>query len=206
MSTIGSSLVVPVVTRWNSLYHAVARLLHHKDVLNNLCEHLNLPTFSTSEIQYLESYKLLVEPIAEALDFLQGEQNIKFGYLLPAVMTLSNKLQKNGKKTEFVLKSVSVELEIKLRRRFSKYFDLSPEADTAITAAILTPNVKLNWLPVLKRISCSATTETIVKRALESILKFAVDKNVATNTTSFRKPKGEIDYFDFNETGISIYI
>lgn len=197
---------MPVPTRWNSLYDAVSRLLKHKATLNDLCEKLNIPTFSSSEMQYLESYRLLMSPIAEALDFLQGEKNMMFGFLLPVIMTLSNKLHKTGKKTEFVLKCVAIELDIKLRKRFCKYFDLAPEADTAITAALLTPNVKLSWLPVLKRTSPHVTREAVVTRALESILKFVVDNNLQLNTTSCEKVETDIDFFDFDDNGIYIYV
>lgn len=199
VSTLGSSLVLPVITRWNSLYDAVVKLLQHKDVLNDLSEKLSLPSFTAGDIQYLESYKMLVEPIAETLDFLQGEKNIKFGFLLPAYMTLSNKLQKLSQNNEFALNSMAVELDEKLRKRFSKYFDLAPEADTAVTAAILTPNVKLNWLSVLKRTSPNVTTEIIITRALECILKFAVAEKLVPTKQSCSNHEDEIAFFDLEE-------
>uniref|UniRef100_A0A034WVU3 Putative AC9 transposase n=1 Tax=Bactrocera dorsalis TaxID=27457 RepID=A0A034WVU3_BACDO len=114
---LGSNLVVPVVTRWNSLYDAVTKIIHHKSRLNILCEQLSLAPFSLSDVQYLESYKLLMTPIAQALDFLQGEQNVKFGLLLPVLITLSNKLQKLSKK-EFHLSSFAAKINLALWSRF----------------------------------------------------------------------------------------
>ena len=76
MVHLGSSLLLPVVTRWNSLFDAVQRLLCHQEKLNDLCDKLALPHFFPGDLQYLNMYKLLMEPNSTALDFFQGEKNM----------------------------------------------------------------------------------------------------------------------------------
>ncbi|XP_039954259.1 uncharacterized protein LOC120770737 [Bactrocera tryoni] len=114
-------------------------------------------------------------------------------------MTLSYKLQKLSQNKEFALNSTAVEFDEKLRKRFSKYFDLAPEADTAVTAAILTPNVKLNWLSVLTRTSSNVTPEIIITRALECISKFAVAEKLVPTKQSCSNHEDEIAFFDLEE-------
>lgn len=72
--TLGGCLVVPVVTRWNSLYDAVVRLLQHKPKLDELCDKLSLPRFTSCELSYLDTYKLIVAPIAQSLDLCKANR------------------------------------------------------------------------------------------------------------------------------------
>ncbi|XP_049310625.1 uncharacterized protein LOC125778135 [Bactrocera dorsalis] len=196
---LGSNLVVPVVTRWNSLYDAVTKIIHHKSRLNILCEQLSLAPFSLSDVQYLESYKLLMTPIAQALDFLQGEQNVKFELLLPVLITLSNKLQKLSKK-EFHLSSVAAKINLALWSRFEIFFTLSPEANIAITAAVLTPEVKMKWLPFLERSTTGINKEIVSRRVIQEICRFAESSNLAIqNNLKSNDLKHSSSFFDFDD-------
>ncbi|CAH1115735.1 unnamed protein product [Psylliodes chrysocephalus] len=72
---LGCILSYPGVTRWNSSYDDVKKNLSLKEKMPALCDALLLPNFTESEILFLTEYTIIMKPIAETLDFLQGKQN-----------------------------------------------------------------------------------------------------------------------------------
>ncbi|CAH1114528.1 unnamed protein product [Psylliodes chrysocephalus] len=91
---LGHKLKVLGITRWNSTYDAVVQIVSVKDKLEVLCDKLMIPVFKEHEISFLEEYIKLMQPLAETLDFLQGEHNTYYGYLLPSLVLMKTKLQK----------------------------------------------------------------------------------------------------------------
>lgn len=91
---VGKRFTVPCVTRWNSFYEAVKSLLSCEDKLNDVCKALSLPPFVQTEINFLKEYLLLMAPIAQSIDILQGDQTCCLGYVLPTLTTLKKKLQR----------------------------------------------------------------------------------------------------------------
>ena len=87
---LGGRLIYPVITRWNSLYGSINRVLKYKDKLNFLLEHIcsesNNPTLAFTEPDFIYPRELqeVLLPIAIALDTLQKDK-IYFGDLLPSV-------------------------------------------------------------------------------------------------------------------------
>jgi hypothetical protein len=72
----GLQLVVPNQTRWNSMYSSVERinrLIGEKglDVLNGVCDKLDLPQFRRAEVAFIAEYVTVMKPLAQALDILQ---------------------------------------------------------------------------------------------------------------------------------------
>ena len=119
---MGSALLVPVVTRWNSLYDAVVRLLQHEANLDRVCDAVSVPRLSSIDLIYLKEYKALMAPICSTLDFLQSEKNMLYGYLLPSLVSLSVKLKKHNHNQELIyLSTVANDLEEKLRARFANF-------------------------------------------------------------------------------------
>ncbi|XP_067613299.1 uncharacterized protein [Eurosta solidaginis] len=199
--TLGGCLVVPVGTRWNSLYDAVVRLLQHRPKLDELCDKLSLPRFTSCELSYLDTYKLIVAPIAQSLDFMQGEQSVGYGSLLPTIMTLSKKLIKIQQKIEHPFSRIALELEEQLRQRFRAFFELNEEADLALAAAALTPNVKLSWLKILQKTSPQFTYERITERVIRIITDYAIKQNLPATNES-HKCEGsytESTFYDFSD-------
>jgi len=76
VDTCNCKFPVPIITRWNSLFFAVKKVLTHKDKLFNTFEELKLKKLKISEWKFLEEYCLVMEPLALALDKLQGEQSL----------------------------------------------------------------------------------------------------------------------------------
>lgn len=80
-------LSYPAVTRWNSLYASIKQIIDEKGKLKQLYEKLVVKdSLKETEIIYLEEYLAILNPVAEALNFLQGEQNTFYGYLLPTII------------------------------------------------------------------------------------------------------------------------
>ncbi|XP_039968716.1 uncharacterized protein LOC120780509 [Bactrocera tryoni] len=113
-------------------------------------------------------------PIAKALDFLQRESNINYGFLIPTLVTLSNRLHKLCRSQE-LLSSLILKMEQRLRERFQPYFMLKPEANIAIAATVLTQRIKMKSVKVLLRLNPELpelTVENITSRVLETLYRF----------------------------------
>ena len=53
---------------------------------------LELAPFTANEMSYIKEYCKVSEPVAIALDYLQGEQHAYFGTLLPTIFVTKKKL------------------------------------------------------------------------------------------------------------------
>lgn len=53
-----------------------------------MCDELNVVRFTKSDIEWIEEYVIVMEPLAVCLDILQGEKFMYFGYLLPSISQL----------------------------------------------------------------------------------------------------------------------
>ena len=93
----GKLFVIKNETRWNSLYNAICRvnsLFSSKgEQFSALLVELKIPQFHQSEVEYLREYAKVRTPVADALDVLQGQDNIAIGHLLPTIKILCDKLQ-----------------------------------------------------------------------------------------------------------------
>ena len=88
-SIINCYLKTPCVTRWNSLFDSLTQLIEHKEKLNDVLRVLKSKfSFEQSQNEYLEQYRRIVQPIALAIDNLQGEKTTFYGYLIPTIVTL----------------------------------------------------------------------------------------------------------------------
>ena len=74
-----------MVTRRNSKYESVKRLMdcHKIGKLANVCDSLQKPRLAYRDVEILEEYIKIVEPVAVALDVLQGEEKFYFGAIYP---------------------------------------------------------------------------------------------------------------------------
>jgi hypothetical protein len=92
-SDVGKCFLVPCVTRWNSTYDAVCRVLELKDKLNDICLALELPKLKQTDIDFLAEYVRVLQPLAVTLDTLQGQNDCFYGQLLPKLIQLRNSMQ-----------------------------------------------------------------------------------------------------------------
>ena len=66
---------IPCSTRWNSKFDAVKRLLEFGDNIGLICEELGKPKLKQVEVDFLEEYVTVMEPLAVVLGQLQGDKH-----------------------------------------------------------------------------------------------------------------------------------
>ena len=143
---VGCRLKRPNKTRWNAYYDCL-RFLKRKidasdDKLHGLLDELGQRRFSEEELLFLDEWLKLQEPIAEALDTLQGD--VGLGYALPTIFSVEKDLDKATENLaeNSVCRPLAKALKLGVNKRFNDYF----ENEEWIVAAVATPCFKLKWI------------------------------------------------------------
>lgn len=100
-----------------------------------------------SEYIYIEEHLYSVSSLAEAIDILQGKNNIFYGFVLPVLFSLRYKvnhlLLNDWRYCELLLNSILMSIE----KRFSNILNLNAiEAENAVIATFSHPKFKNRWL------------------------------------------------------------
>jgi len=77
---LGFRFMVPCVTRWNSHYEAVKKVIAEDSKLPEVCRALGLPALLQADVAFLKEYLIVMAPSAAILDILQGDKHISLGY------------------------------------------------------------------------------------------------------------------------------
>lgn len=145
---------VPVITRWNSLYDAAKKILFYKEKLVPVFEELKLNKLRTTEWLFLKEYCEVMEPLASALDKLQGEKRSYLGYVAPTILSI-RLLLLNSTNIRVYCKPLSLCIIQNLEKRFDYLFNLSSSKSKAfILASVSHPKFKMNWVPVRYKNVC----------------------------------------------------
>lgn len=89
---LGHTLSRPGDTRWNSLHDSLVQILNTKDKNYILHKSLGIKHILTEQdYQYIEEYITITKPLTQALDILQGENNIWYGY--PVLIVYRKKIR-----------------------------------------------------------------------------------------------------------------
>ncbi len=81
-------------TRWNSEYDSLKTINNFgSNKTNSVMERLKLPKLQDVELQFLSEWVTVMQPLATALDLMQGEYNVEsyFGAILPTILRLLKK-------------------------------------------------------------------------------------------------------------------
>ncbi|KAL5238145.1 hypothetical protein ACI65C_005555 [Semiaphis heraclei] len=144
---------VPILTRWNSMFNAVKKILANKEKLLCGFDELKINKLKIIEWKFLEEYCLVMEPLALALDKLQGEKSIFLGYVAPTIIALRLRLIQASHLTH--CRPLSLLVIKSLEKRFDYIYKLETlPSKTFILASISHPNFKLNWVPVRYKKLC----------------------------------------------------
>ena len=195
-NVLGYSLSYPCVTRWNSFFDAVRKILNGKSKMEELFLKLNLQKLTDIELAYLEEYCELMAPIANALDLLHGDKYCYLGYVLPTIFTIRTKFVKleiSGKIN--ILHELIFKLTSALQSRFNSLFELEVKAQMHIIAAILCPDVKPRWLPTAKKINKKFDIDLVYNTITNSI--YSNDASVQSSVSTLETNS----FFDFDEQG-----
>ena len=134
---------IPVATRWNSLFYAVRWVLKRdRSSFNRLLSSLDIAVITDSQWSVLEEYVRVLTPIAEAITYLEGEDNMYLGHLLPVVSAVIVNLVK-AKASLRHLKPLATYLVSQLK---GKRFGAVRDSDHHRLAAYFHPERKLSWV------------------------------------------------------------
>ena len=97
------AIMAPGATRWNSQYDSLKQLLQIGTKLNDVCQALNTPQFKKAELECLNEYVSVMQPVAVALDKLQGEKTAYFGHILPTFHMVVTKLKAMQKRYSYTV-------------------------------------------------------------------------------------------------------
>ena len=146
-------LKLPCVTRWNSLFDSLTGLLEHGiDKVNFLCNKLELQNFTKDEWTFLEEYCEVLRPLAMGIDFLQGQDNCYYGFVLPTLLQIKNDtLNLQITKLQFA-KPLAMGVLAVLEKRFGHLLNQDiEEVEKAMLATVSHPVCKMGPIMATKR-------------------------------------------------------
>ncbi|XP_071582354.1 uncharacterized protein [Temnothorax nylanderi] len=185
-------ITLPPHHRWNSTFDSVCQLMtllkDGPEKVNQCLDYCNLPRLTNDEIKFLDEYCQVMEPLAKALDILQGDTGMYMGYLLPVLYSLQEKLDNitNTNKLTHCNPLITA-IEEGLNRRFCTTF----EKKELIIASCLHPKFKLNWLIGEK------------KKLAESYLEDLLGIRSNDNSPNSGKNDDYDDFFTFHRQSTS---
>jgi hypothetical protein len=197
---LGYTLSRPGATRWNSLYDSLRAVLRIREKSVQLFAALDMSTpLTADDFLYIDEHLQCTKPIAEALDILQGEQNMYYGIFLPTILACERKLRLLTEKTWVYCNSWVQALHSSLWTRFSKYFEFdSASAHNAAIAAFSYPRFKKQWLPAVDPIHQESLLNVFKQRVSRCHGSVQEPESTASNTVA-----EEDAYFEFGETSTS---
>ncbi|KAL4083950.1 hypothetical protein QTP88_029266 [Uroleucon formosanum] len=130
------------------------KILFYKEKLIPVFEELKLNKLKTTEWLFLKEYCEVMEPLASALDKLQGEKRSYLGYVAPTILSIRLFLLNSTNRRGYC-KPLSLCIIQNLEKRFDYLFNLSSSKSKAfILASISHPKFKMNWVPVRYKNVC----------------------------------------------------
>lgn len=115
-------LKTTVITRWNSLYDSLLDLLtiieNNKGGFDTVVSQFKISPFTNMEIEYIKNLVKAFEPIAIALDIVQGDNDVYSGISIPLVLKTLSKLEVLKANGQSHLKFLSQSFLDSIKKRF----------------------------------------------------------------------------------------
>ncbi|KAE9522193.1 hypothetical protein AGLY_017453 [Aphis glycines] len=139
-----------------------------------MCDELNVVRLTKSDIEWLEEYEIVMEPLAVCLDILQGEKFMYFGYLIPSISQLISqyenmKINKNFKCCRSLVDKTCFNVEKRFETQLTDSF--------LIIAAISHPFFKTDW------IKNDVKREIAINQFKNAVNEFSQSSNVEDDST-----------------------
>lgn len=145
---LGTLLVTPGATRWNSIFDAIEKIqtiLADRELsikFHKLCDDLVIKRLKDDHIVYINEYVLVMRSVCNGLDVLQGEKLVGFGYLLPTITIMTNELNLHLGQQLKICEPLVQALLRAIKKRFGHLFSNTD----AQLAAVVHPKFKLYWV------------------------------------------------------------
>ena len=151
---------------------------------------LELAPFTANEMSYIKEYCKVSEPVAIALDYLQGEQHAYFGTLLPTIVAAKKKLDAMIKATGVNQLKHCKDYAKALLEGLNKRFKNLENDEQCLLASAFHPKFRqLGWLSEEKRRGLKKKMQDLVaaklkKKVEDADLTSHVDNDSADAGTS----------------------
>lgn len=148
-TALGSLLITPGETRWNSTYDSIAqidRLLSTPETeakFDKLCDELDIKRLQPLQKAFVDEYVQVLQPVSSGLDVLQGEKEVGLGHLLPTLSVIKEQLNDLLAKNKLSVCGPVVRL---LLDGIDRRFQLMLTNTEAQLAAVVHPKFKLDWV------------------------------------------------------------
>lgn len=150
---LGRNFNKPNKTRWNWLYDRLSEALRFDTIkLNLTMMSLQIKPFTKNETQFLLEYKLVLKPIARALDNLQ-QSKAPYAIVLPTLYETNNELNRlqTGNSLKFC-KPLLTAIVNGFNKRLGHLLDVDDErSHAALIATVTHPFFKMRWIATEKR-------------------------------------------------------
>ncbi len=146
LEILGSKLIIPNETRWNSFYDALVdvqtKIQKNPEAFWQVLERMpGLRKLRDDELLFLNEYINVMRPVAQGLDRLQGETDVSLGYLLPTISSIKKKLDRMSGELQHCQPLLESLLQ-GIRTRFDHLYD----DDDYLLAACTIPKFKTMWM------------------------------------------------------------
>lgn len=187
----------PVETRWNSLFDAFVDIRCLMDKNSDVFTYLEVSPLSANDMTYIKEFIQCMQPIADALDIMQGEKYYYFGITIPTLVALRRKLQILTE-THFIYCSLIVQtLLSSVSTRFTDSFAFtSPGSIEAGIAALSHPQFRKKWLTCISPESQSEILNAFTNAVIHLSEFSSEEKSHLTPSSSESITS---DFFDFGE-------
>lgn len=201
---LGRNFNKPNKTRWNWFYDRTSEMLRFDTMkLNFTMMSLQMKPFTSNEIEFLLEYKLVLKPIARALDNLQ-QSKAPYGIVLPTLYETNQEL--NRLKAANSLKFCKPLLTAILNgfnKRLGHLLDVDDEkSHAALIATVTHPFFKMRWIETEKRIPqyFERILNILAIAANEIFIESQNSRPVSRNSTVSNETsvgaKGKLIYFN----------
>lgn len=185
---------MPNDTRWNSYYHAMAKIKqvieqHPEEVVQEVFLALDVVQLRDNEITFVKEYCDVMQPVASALDILQAENKCFIGFLLPTLTSLKCKLSAVKHCVTLTLPLVDALLD-GLATRFAGY----SEREDLIIASLTLPQFRLRWLDDDRK----GHARTLLYQYVSSVEQQSEREAQSCSVSGSPSPSLEDDFFSFD--------
>lgn len=160
-------LPVPVVTRWNSKYDSVSKVLSlGQEKMNKYITALKTNLKSATHLSNLDKedwiminiYVRVLKPVAITLDRLQGEIDCSQGFILPSLFTMKHQLENLDGGN--VLKQCRDTMLKAVDKRFKSFFKVEYSNRELLLASVSTPRFKTDFIE--KASDCAIARDLLI--------------------------------------------
>lgn len=156
-AVLGCCLKIPCKTRWNSTYDAVS-LCTKKEIQKNLnalilelkreikCQSAqHLSTLVNTDFAVINQYVSVMEPVAIALDIMQGEEKGSQSFIMPVLLSMKHRIT-HLPEPSTISRDFKCAMLASVNNRFKKNFQFESMNKDLLLSAVTIPQFKGDFI------------------------------------------------------------